>query len=982
MGQRNESAVGSKAGVAAQSVPAAGGRGVQQGAFKPLRAVGFCVLGAVEAYIDGRVVDLGHVRQQCVLAALLVDVNEPVSVERLVDRVWGDRPPQRARNALYSYISRLRRIVGDGEGVGIRRQRGGYVLAVDRGSVDLHCFDVLFAQARACRQDERACALFEQALGLWRGDAFAGLDTVWLDAVRENLHQQRLAAELEYAEVRLRLGRHAEMLAELTARARAHPLDERACGQLMRALYRCGRTGDALAQYQVGRRQLAEELGIDPGPELQRLHLEILSADPAAEWRAPVVPPVSTFDAAPPSTVVPRQLPTRPAQFTGRVGELGRLAGGLRSPSGPGAAMALWVIDGTGGVGKTWLALRSAHEHAPSFPDGQLYANLRGFGPSGSAVDPAEAVRGFLTAFGVPGDQVPAELDARIALYRSLLAGKRVLIVLDNARDVAQVRPLLPGSPGCVVVVTSRSRLTGLIVADGARPLSLDLLSVQEARDLLARRLGNERVNAEPQAVTDIIARCARLPLALAIAAARAAAEPRFSLAALAGELRDVAGELDAFEAADQDIDVRTVFSWSYRVLSPDAAVLFRMLGLHPGPDFTAPAAASLVGLPLERVRRPLAELTRVHLLTEHVPGRYTFHDLLRAYAAEQAHTHDDAVRRHDALHRTLDYYLHTAHAAARLLKPERDPIELTEPLPGTAAGSLATIEAAWEWFTAEHRVLLACVERSAAVGLDGHAWRLAWAMKTYLFRRGHWHEQVAIERIAADAAGRAGDLAGLGGARFSLAEACVRLGRLDDAESHYRQAVTAYSASGDPSGEADTYLGLAELAEQQHRFADALRYAQQALDMFRRADDPSGVGLALNSVGWFHTQLGEHHEAVESCRQALALLQELGSREGEAGTWHSLGCAHRALDDDRQAAICFQHALDLFSELGNRYDQADTLANLGDIHHAADDPGAAHKAWQQALDILEQLNHPDADRVRAKLDELHTAQATSRGPL
>jgi DNA-binding SARP family transcriptional activator/tetratricopeptide (TPR) repeat protein len=930
--------------------------------------VEFGVLGAVEAHVGGRPVALGHARQQCVLVALLVDASKPVSAERLARRVWGDQPPQRARNTLHSYVSRLRQALAETGTVGIAWQSGGYVLTADPLSVDLHRFGQLLTRARAS-DDEQALILFEQAVGLWRGDAFGALDSAWLSSVRDTLHQQRFAAELDYAEVRLRLGQHAALLTELVDRARANPLDERLSGQLMLALHRCGRTGDALAKYQVIRRQLANELGIDPGLELQRLHQQILAGDPlASQPEAAARPAVRPASAKP---AVPRQLPAPPPLFTGRAAELSLLSSALPISEEPGPGMVIWAIDGTGGIGKTWLAVRWAHDHVQSFPDGQLYINLRGFGPSGSAVDPAEAVREFLDALGIPAGRIPAGLDAQVRLYRSTLAGKRALIVLDNARDVEQVRPLLPGSPGCMVVVTSRGQLAGLVAADGACPLSLDLLTVGEARDVLASRLGGGRVSAEPAAVAEIIVRCAGLPLALAIAAARAAAYPGFPLARLADELRDTAGGLDAFAVGDAATDVRTVFSWSYQALSAEAARLFRLLGLPPRPDISAPAAASLTGVSRQQCRQLLAELTGAHLLAEHAPGRYVLHDLLRAYAAEKAHAHDDEEHRRAAVHRVLDHYLQTARPAALLLHPRRESLDLAAPLPGVVPEGFASHDSALAWFTAERPVLLASIELAARAGLDTHVWQLALSLSSFLLRRGLWPEQVAVQRAALAAARRLGSTAGQAHALRDLALGYARWGRLDDAETQFRHALGAYTELGDPVGQANAHTGLAELAEFRDRPADALSHAQQALDLHRGTENRVGLASALNGVGWSHALLGDYQQTLDYCTQALTLLRELDDVYGVPATWDSLGYAHRGLADYAQAASCYQHALDAYRDLGDSYCQADVLTSLGDTHCAAGDPNAARKAWEQALCIIDQLPYADTSQVRDRLGRL-----------
>jgi tetratricopeptide (TPR) repeat protein len=755
---------------------------------------------------------------------------------------------------------------------------------------------------------------------------------------------------------------------------RQQPLHEQAHGQLMLALYRAGRQGDALAAYQRLRRTLDEELGVSPSQPLRELETAILRQDPTLD-----APPALRPTAAPPPAsvmagMVAAQLPPAIAAFTGRSRELAQLDGLLDGAGGNGAgparpaAVVISAISGTAGVGKTALAMHWAHRVAVRFPDGQLYANLRGFDPSGSVLDPAEAVRGFLDALGVPVERIPAGLDAQAGLYRSLLASKRVLVVLDNARDVEQVRPLLPGAPGCLVVVTSRNQLTGLVAGEGAHSLTVDLLSTVEARDLVARRLGTDRAAAEPDAVEEVIARCARLPLALAIACARAATRPGFPLAALAAELREASATLDALDDGDPASDVRAVFSWSYRALSTDAARLFRLLGLHPGPDLTAAAAASLAGIPPEQARTLLGELARARLLAEHTPGRYAFHDLLRAYAAEQAHAHDSADVRRAATQRMLDHYLHTAHSAALLLRPHWDPIAPAPPTPGIVPERLEGHDHALAWFTAEHPVLLAAVEQAAAAGFEAHTWQLAWAVTPFLLRRAYWAEQAVMQRAALDAARRAGDAVGQAYALQALALGEARSGRLDNADTHFRHALHLYADLADPNGQAHAHTCLALVAELEGRPDDVLEHALQALELFRGAGNRFWQANALNGVGSGHALLGNGHQALAYCTQALAVMQELGDREGQAGAWDSLGHAHRRLGDHAQAASCYQRAVDLHRVLGDRYYEADTLASLGDTHHAAGNPDDARSAWWQALGILDELGHPDADQLRAKL--------------
>jgi tetratricopeptide (TPR) repeat protein/transcriptional regulator with XRE-family HTH domain len=673
-----------------------------------------------------------------------------------------------------------------------------------------------------------------------------------------------------------------------------------------------------------------------------------------------------------PRRSVPAQLPADIAGFTGRADQLRRLDAILSAEESrqPGAVVVV-AITGTAGAGKTALAVHWAHQVRHQFADGQLYVNLRGFDPAGALVSPTEVVRGFLDALDVPAARIPEDLDAQAALYRTLMSDRRMLIVLDNARDAGQVRPLLPGTPGCLVVVTSRHHLSSLVAADGAHPVALGLLPPDEARQLLARRLGTERVAADGAAVDEIIARCAQLPLALVVAGARAATHPEFPLHRLAAELRDTRDRLDALAGDDPATDVRAVFSWSYRTLSNGAARLFRLLGLHPGPDIGEAAAGSLAGVPAEEIRRLLAELTRAHLIIEHKPGRYVFHDLLRAYAAEQSRLAEPIEQLHAAIHRMLDHYLHTAHTAAMLLNPGRDPITVAPARPGVTPEPLADDAEAMAWFGAEHAVLAAAVAYAAGNGWDTHAWQLAWTHVHFLDRRGHWHDWAAMQRSALSAATRLADPAALAVSHRLLALAEIQLGRYDDARANLRQALDLYHRSGDHLGQAHTHNHLGMAYDRQGHTAAALDHTEQALALFRASRHSAGQALALNNVGWLRALLGEYEQALAPCEQALALQQELGNRDDEGATWDSLGYVHHHLGHRTESLDCYQRALDLRRELGDRYGEAVTLCYVGDAHLDSADPAAAANAWRRALAILEDLHHPDADQVRDKLTAL-----------
>jgi DNA-binding SARP family transcriptional activator len=895
----------------------------------------FRLLGAIEARVGDRVLDVGHLRQWCVLAVLLLDANQAVTVDELMDRVWGERPPQRARETLYVYLSRLRTALATAGDVRIARRPAGYLLDVDPDAVDVHRFHRLVAAART-QQGEAALESFEEALRLWRGDAFPVLDTPWINGMRATLDRARLAAELDRNDLALRHGRHAQVLDAVTAAAATNPLDERLAGQLMLARYRAGRSGEALAGYRQLRARLAEELGTDPGEPLRDLHQRILRADPALSAGP------SRVD-RPGTDAVPRQVPAPPRTFTGRAAELAELA----------RPAAVCAIVGPGGVGKTWLAQRWAYEHRSGYPDGQVYVDLRGFDPAGPPVPPSVAVRGLLDALGVPPEAVPADLDAQTALYRSLVADKRLLIVLDNARDSAQAVPLLPGTTNCTVLVTSRHQLVGLVTAHGARPLALGLLAEQEARQLLAGHLGNRRIAAEPAAVDALLRHCAGLPLALGIVAARAAVHAGLPLAALAAELDEAATRLDALDAGELAVNLRAVLACSTEALAPPADRLFALLGLAPGTEVGLTAAASLAGLPVPATRVLLRQLAAAHLVTESGPGRYRMHDLLRLYAAEQAHTPADRAA---AQCRLLDHYLHTGYAADRLLAPFREAVALAPPAPGVSVAPVHDHVQALAWFTAEHANLLAAIDQAVVDGRDAHAWQLAWTAATYLDRYAHWHDQATAHAAALAAARRLGDRAAQAYALRGLARAQIRLGRYEEARAQLHRALDLFHDRDEPAEQAHLYRALARshAREGQPRFA--LPHDQRALRLYQVAGDRSGQATALNAIGWHHAHLGEHERALLFCDQALALHEEIGDRHGVAVTCDSLGYIHRHLGRYDRAVACYERAVELLDHLGDRYEMADTVVSLGDTYAAAGQPDRAEAAWQRASAVLDEL--------------------------
>jgi DNA-binding SARP family transcriptional activator/Tfp pilus assembly protein PilF len=922
------------------------------------------LLGPIDVTIDGSPRPLVGRRRKAVLAALALQPARVVSTARLIDLVWDDAVPATATNTLQSHISYLRHLLGGR--TAIRARAPGYLLDLGEETTDVATAERLIHDADQCVEPGEAASRLQAALALWRGPALADLDGLpGFGEPAQHLDDLRRQAHRALIDIRLKLGRHTALIPELTELSREDPLDERIHGQLMLALYRAGRQADALETYQRLRRTLHDDLGLDPSQGVRDLESAILRQDPALEASTP----------ADRTVAVPAQLPLAVAGFTGRARELARLdellAGDPEDNPAGSPAVVISAVSGTAGVGKTALAVHWAHRIAARFPDGQLYVNLRGFDPAGPMVQPADALHGFLTALGTPAERIPGDLAGRSALYRSRLAGKRVLVVLDNARDVDQVRPLLPGSPGCLVVVTSRNQLTPLLALEGARPLSLDMLSAEEARDLITRRLGADRVATEPDAADEIVARCARLPLALAIACARAAAHPEFPLAKLAGELSDVGGPLDAFAGGDPATDLRAVFSWSYQRIEGAAARLFRLLSLHPGPEIATAAAASLAGLPIARVRPLLTALTGAHLLTEKTIGRFTFHDLLRVYAGELAEDADGEADRRAALHRLLDHYTHTAHRAAVLVHPPSDPIVLAAPQPGVAVAEVSGRPGALAWLGAEYPALIAAIDRAAEAGFDAYVYQLALILWDFQDRQGRWHELDATMGAAFSAAQRTADRDAQARIHRRAAVAARRLGRGDDAERHLRQALDLYRGLGDREGQARIVFSLTVLFDQQGRHQDALRHAQQALQLYRATGDRRGEAGAINAVGWCLARLGHYEQAVAYCRHALTIHRETGDYDGEAESLDSLGYAHHHLGQHGLAIADYEGALRLFHQGADRYNEAQVLGHIGDVHLAAGTPDAAGNAWRDALAILHELDHPDASAMRAKLDAL-----------
>ena len=968
------------------------------------------VLGPVTVWRDGGEVVAGQPRQLAVLGVLATRANRVVSRGELVDAVWGDKPPATVDSGIYTYVAGLRRVlepdrprrdqdrVRRAPGLVLVSSSGGYMLRLDPDGLDANQFEESLGRSRALRASGdlcRAARVVDEALGLWRGQPFAGVPGPFAESERLRLTELRTTVAEERADLLLAQGQSAAAVPVLTTLVAEHPLRERARGLLMIALYRCGRQAESLRVFHDARERLAEDLGIDPGTELTRIHQRVLAMDPAldAPAQVPAAQPVplaaapllvlSAPPAAEPEPVPvpaepvpsPAQLPPEPAGFVGRAAELDWLRALLPGAScGPGEvpqASSIALITGTAGVGKTTLAIRFARRVGPRFPDGQLYVNLRGFDPASAPMQPGTALQWFFDALGVPAVNVPSAREAQSALLRTLLDGKRMLLLLDNAHDADQVRPLLPGSPGCMVLVTSRSQLTGLVV-EGARPVPLDVLDAREAAELVASRLGAERAEAESAAVAAIVEHSAGLPLALSVTCARAVASPALRLADLAAELADARGRLDALQTGEKTTDLRAVFSWSADKLSESAARMFRLLGLHHGPDISAAAAASLAGIPLAAARTALAELTRASLLTEDAAGRFGCHDLLRAYAAELAAANLSAAERDLAGRRALDFYARSAHAAASRLFPANGQVLLPAPAvegvtPEEFSGPGA-YDAAVNWFDAEDRVLRNVIEQAAARCEDELCWKLAWYWAPILNRRGRMHEALAVQGTAVLAAGRLGDRDALAHVHCELGRINGRLGDYAASDEHLRQSLDLFTELGDLASVGRVRFGLAALLTEQDRYDEALDYAVEALRLRRSLEDSAEIASSENAVGWILAHLGQPDAALWYCRRALAVHQEAGSRSGIADTLDSIAYAYGQRADYEQSIAHYRQAQEMYHLLGDLQCEALSRIRLGDIQLAAGQADAARDSWEQALALLRQVPWADTGEATRRL--------------
>lgn len=919
------------------------------------------ILGPLEVRADGAAVPIPRGNAATVLAILLDEANNAVPLDSIVRAVYGVDVPQDPDTQIQNTVGVLR---GRHPLLRARIETVGraYRLHVAVAELDLLRCKGKDDEARRRRTEgdlAGAAASLREALAEWRGPAFANLSGAAVEAIRRRLDEYRLALLERRIDLDLDLDRHAELVEELRQITAVHDTRQRFTAQLMRALHASGRSAEALEVYAALQRSLAESLGADPDPRLRELHLQILRHEPPeAEARAPGPQPVPRR--------VPAMLPRANARFTGREAEIARLDGYLEAAEG---VSGLAVVTGTGGVGKTALAVRWAHRVAHRFPDGHLYFNLRGFDPLSPGADPAAVLGEALAALGVESHHVPAGLDERIGLYRTVLAHRRVLVVLDNARDAAAVRPLLPVAPGSFTLVTSRDRLSGLDANDGADTVPLDLLTDADARALLVRRIGTRRAQAEEAGVSRIIASCARLPLALTLIGAWAAAHPNFSLAALASRLESTSNVFNVLVSTDIASDPRSVFACSYQELGSQAARAFRLFGLHPGPDLTIAAMASLMGASVAEAEAALGELTQVHLADQHREGRFTMHDLLRAYAKERFAQEVDAERRGAAEDRMLDYFVHSTSLASNLFAMHGEPPGLEPPRAGVVPEPITDAQEAAAWLHTEYEVLVELIKRSRAPGREVQVWQLAWCITDYILSPNLVNDLHAVQSAALEAAERIGDgfkqVVSIG----YLSAAQFQSGDQDAMNASLDQALALADEIGEPWAKGFVYYGHCVRANRRDRHEEAAGFARSAHRCFTAAGDTFWTYRALWMMGWHAAYLGALDEARACFEEMMAAVQD---RESLVGIAHAeLGFGLLAFKEGlyRDSLDRCARAHDMFKEL--RLHSAVALARelSGDALKAMGDESTAHHEWRVAQGVYLELGSSyELERVRAKL--------------
>ncbi|MFE5829305.1 BTAD domain-containing putative transcriptional regulator [Streptomyces sp. NPDC056488] len=955
----------------------------------------FSVLGPVRAWRGAEPLVLGSPQQRALLAALLLRGGRTATAAELIDALWGVDPPSQALAALRTYASRLRKVLGPEV---LASESGGYALRTGAGSFDLADAQGLQAEAESLRSaDEavRARDTYNKALALWDGEPLAGLPGPHADAQRVRLAEWRLQLCEARLDLDLELGFYAEAVSELTALTAAHPLRERLRELLVLALYRSGRQAEALAVYADTRRLLAEELGVEPRPGLRELHQRVLSADPSL-----IENTADSRTEARPSGVRPSQLPASVPDFTGRVALVEELGALLTESSG--AVLAISALAGIGGVGKTTLAVHVAQQARQSFPDGQLYVDLQGSGAR--SAEPETVLGAFLRALGTGDAAVPDSLEERTALYRSVLNDRRVLVLLDNARDAAQVRPLLPGTEGCATLITSRVRMLDLA---GAHLIDLDVMSPDEALQLFTKIVGTERVQSERGVAMDVVAACGFLPLAIRIAASRLAARRTWTVSVLAAKLSDERRRLDELQAGD--LAVKATFEMGYGQLDPAQARAFRLVGLADGPDISLAAAAAMLGQPPEETEAIFEALVDTGFLEAAAPGRYRYHDLTRLYARVCAERDEQPPEaRQAALSRLLDFYLATATGVYAVEHPGDRSVEHLEPIryPGI---EFSYLDDARRWLAAEAQCILSCTRQLAHGSGLRRSIDLLWSVKD-IVGSGNARQYQETAALAQNAARAERDAQAEGRACAALTAVHLTAGNLHEADAQAQRALALAVAIDDPVTSAWVPYDRGVIALQERRYTDADRCLREALSRFREDDNPFGVACALCQLSHVEASLGNVRsavalaeeaierlgseadtlafaesryalglalsaagqvpEALEQLDQALAIYQECTQALGEGMVYHRRAEIHLGAGRPAQAAAEAEQALAVLGRVGGARRRADVLVVLGDAMEERGESARARTCWAEALGVYEQVPGTEGYEMR---DRLHT---------
>jgi DNA-binding SARP family transcriptional activator len=950
----------------------------------------FRMLGPLEVQVDGSWSGISAAKWRTVLAVLLLQAGQVVSTERLITEVWPEETPARATNLISVYVHRLRRLIGDPDGKVLTTRAPGYQLLVETEDIDTGRFAQLAREGRQALSTgdfEQASTALGAALDLWQGSrALPDVPpSALVSAEADRLEESRIEAVQLRIQADLGCGRHAQVVSQLHRLLADYPMREELWALLMRALYRSGRQAEALEAYAQAREVIAEELGVDPSAELQQLYQRMLQADsgtPSAS-RTPVPAdspfatpvPVALVEPAPaghaagppgesgtqtgPGPPLPQvaQLPADIPDFTGRsdhLQSLRDLLSGPGRPDSPGAVVVAAVI-GAGGLGKTTLAVHAAHLLRTHYPDGQLYARLQGAAPH--PAEPGDVLARFLRDLGTDPARIPADPEERGALYRSMLTDRKVLIVLDDARDAAHVRPLLPGSASCAVLVTTRSRMPDLA---GSRFIDLDVLERDEAWNMFAGIIGESRAKAEAEATDEVLTACAGLPLALRIAGARLTARSSWTVRTIATRLSDERRRLDWLKTGD--LAVRACFEVSFTSLpvadadGVDPAHAFRLLGLWQGTSIGLTAAATLIGQPEEAVADALEVLVDAQLLQSPGPDRYRFHDLLRAYAAERAIAEESAPGRDAAVRRVLDWYLYAVAAMARLVSPHRDQVPLgAAPDAAVTPLTFGAADEALNWCEVERSNLVAATRQAAAYGLHTVAWKLPVAALSFFNRRTYRADWVATHEVALASARKAGDQAAEAWVLNNLGIVYAQLG-LADAVDCFEQALTIRRTSHDQRGEGQAANNLANTYLLLRRF-DELDPFQQALDIQRRLGDRFGEAVALNNLGEAYRHVGRLDESISCLQRAREIFSGLDDAHGEGYALHYLGQAYLQSGRIGEAIDHLTRALGAWRAGGERLAEAQTLRQLGSAQRAAQRPADARQSWLRALALFEELD-------------------------